>query len=415
MKITQLSDGIYQLSINVENMLFEELWEIPQGASLNSYIVKGEKTAIIDGFCGWDGVPESLYGLLAQMDLLPQDIDYVIVNHMEPDHSGWIESFATLNDHFKIYIGAKGSEIMEAFYGQSDKLVIVKEGDTLDLGGGRVLSFHETPFVHWPDTIVTLDQLSGTLFACDLFGSFGVIQESAIDLDQSPEAMAIYEAETVRYFSNILGAYAGFVDKAIEHLRPLPIQVIAPGHGLVYKNPQTIIEAYSQLASYAKGQAREEITLIWGSMYGMTEKAVMAAKAHIEARGIKLNIHRVPETSWGEILKSVWTSSAVVLAMPTYEYKMFPPMAAVLEELGSKKVTGRAAFRMGSYGWSGGAQKELDDILNRKRMKWHFVEPVEFKGNPTEETMISIRRQLDHLIDHFLLGTGTEAVSEAVL
>lgn len=415
MKINQLSEGIYQLSINVENMLFEELWEIPHGASLNSYVVKGEKTAIVDGFCGWDGVPESLYGLLAQMDLKPQDIDYVIVNHMEPDHSGWIESFATLNDHFKIYIGAKGSEIMEAFYGQSDKMVIVKEGDTLDLGNGRVLSFHETPFVHWPDTIVTFDNLSGTLFACDLFGSFGIINESPFDLDQSPESMAIYADETARYFSNILGSYASFVDKAIAHLNALDIKAIAPGHGLVYKEPKTIIDAYSELASYAKGQAREEITLIWGSMYGMTEKAVLHAAEHINKRGIKLNIHRVPETSWGEILKSVWTSSAVVLAMPTYEYKMFPPMAAVLEEIGSKKATGRVAFRMGSYGWSGGAQKELDEILARKRMKWHLIEPVEFKGNPTEETMAQITKQLDHLIDHFLLTNEAEVFETQVL
>lgn len=415
MKITALNEAIFQLSINVENMLFEELWEIPHGASLNSYVVKGEKTAIIDGFCGWDGVPESLYDLLSQMALKPEDIDYVIINHMEPDHSGWIESFAALNDHFKVYIGAKGAEIMEAFYGQSDKLVIVSEGDTLDLGGGRVLSFHETPFVHWPDTIVTFDQLSGTLFACDLFGSFGVLKDSPFDVDQNEDDRRLYQEETVRYFSNILGSYASFVEKAIVHLDPLDIQMIAPGHGLVYKQPQTIIEMYQELASYAKGSARKEITLIWGSMYGMTEKAVLHAISHIEKRGIKLNVHRVPETSWGEILKSTWTSSAVVLAMPTYEYKMFPPMAAVLEELGSKKVTGRVAFRMGSYGWSGGAQKELDDILTRKRMKWHLIDPVEFKGNPTPATMTTISEQLNDLIDHYLNDNVTESIEEQTL
>lgn len=400
MKITELSQGIFQLSINVENLLFEELWEIPRGASLNSYIVKGEKTAIIDGFCGWDGIPETLYELLSQMDLSPNDIDYVIINHMEPDHSGWIETFSKMNDHFKVVCGEKAAELLEAFYEHTDRVTVVNDETRIDLGAGKMLKFLETPFVHWPDTIVTYEESSETLFACDLFGSFGIIGDSPFNGDQSPESMEVFYEETVRYFSNILGAYSLFVTKAVDKIQSLSLKTIAPGHGLIYNTqPQLILDQYRTLAQYAKNCNTKEVTLIWGSMYGMTEKAVHFLNRIFEEHQIKTHIHRVPETSWGTILKSAWTSKAIVLAMPTYEYKMFPPMCAVLEELGSKKVTERLAFRVGSYGWSGGAQKELDELMIRKKMKWHFIDSVEFKGSPKDEDFTLMREQALKLID----------------
>ena len=117
----------------------------------------------------------------------------------------------------------------------------------------------------------------------------------------------------------------------------------------------------------------------------------------MEAEGVKVHVHRVPESSWGDILASVWTSTGVVLAMPTYEYKMFPPMAAVLDELGKKKVQHRKAFRFGSFGWSGGAQKELDEIMERLKMKWEFLEPLEFKGSPDEDHLTEIRSRCREL------------------
>ena len=142
----------------------------------------------------------------------------------------------------------------------------------------------------------------------------------------------------------------------------------------------------------------EEITILWGSMYGMTEKAVHHAVEVLKGEGIDVNVHRVPETPWGTILASVWTSTGIILAMPTYEYKMFPPMAAILLEMGNKKVFGRKAFRMGSYGWSGGAQRELDVIMGNCRMNWDFIEPVEFKGNAREEDLKLIEERVKELV-----------------
>lgn len=399
MNATKVANNIYQLSINVENILFEGLWEIPNGVSLNSYIIKGEKTAIVDGVCGWDGVPESLFALLDKLNIEPESIEYLIINHMEPDHSGWIEDFKKINSNFKVVCSKKSAELLDAFYGHTDNVICVKDNDTLDLGKGHLLKFVEIPNVHWPDTIATFDTLTGTLFSCDAFGSFGRVTNSNYDDMLSEKEINLYEKEAVRYYSNIVAAFSMPVKKAIEKCSTLPIKIVAPGHGIVWrKNPNKIIDDYSRYASYQKGVAKEEITVIWGSMYGMTEKAVEHVVEVLEKENIKVNVHRVPETSWGTVLASAWTSTGIILAMPTYEYKMFPPMAAVLEELGKKKVFNRKAFRLGSYGWSGGAEKELDEIVNKHRMNWDFLEPVEFKGSPDKNDLDLITDRVKTLV-----------------
>jgi anaerobic nitric oxide reductase flavorubredoxin len=407
MHATQTAKDIYQLSVNVENILFEGLWEIPNGVALNSYIIKGEKTAIVDGVCGWDGVPEQLYGLLDKLDIDPRSIEYLIINHMEPDHSGWIEDFKQIKKDFKVICSKKSAELLDHFYGHTENVVSVSDGDTIDLGRGHVLQFYEIPNVHWPDTMVTFDTLTGTLFTCDAFGSFGKAEESNYDDMLSEEQLAFYEKEAVRYYANIVAAFSAPVKKAIEKCAGLPIKIIAPGHGIVWrKDPARIVEFYSRLAAYGKTPAKEEITVIWGSMYGMTEKAVQRAVKVLAEENIPYHVHRVPETSWGTILASAWTSTGIILAMPTYEYKMFPPVAAVLDEMGKKRIQSRIAFRMGSYGWSGGAQKELEEILAKNRMDWDFIEPVEFRGNASQEDLNNIEDKVRELIRKVRKATG---------
>ncbi len=399
MNVTKVTEDTYLLSVNVEDILFEGLWEIPNGVSLNSYIIKGEKTAIVDGVCGWDGVPESLFALLDKLDIDPKSIEYLIINHMEPDHSGWIEDFKKINPNFKVVCSKKSAELLDAFYDHTENITVATDDYTLDLGNGHVLKFVEIPNVHWPDTIATFDTKTGTLFSCDAFGSFGKVTESNYDDTLSSAEIDFYENEAVRYYSNIVASFSMPVKKAIEKCSKLPIKIIAPGHGIIWrKDPNKIVEDYARYASYQKGPAKEEITLIWGSMYGMTEKAVNHVVKVLEEENIKTNVHRVPEDSWGTVLASAWNSTGIILAMPTYEYKMFPPMAAALEELGKKKVIGRKAFRLGSYGWSGGAQKELDEIMNKYCMNWDFIEPVEFKGSPRDEDLQLIEERVKILV-----------------
>lgn len=399
MRASKVIDNIYQLSVNVEDILFEGIWDIPNGVSINSFIVKGEKTAIIDGVGDWDGVPESLFTMLDELEIDPKSIEYLIINHMEPDHSGWINDFKKINPEVKIVCGKKSAELLEAFYGHTDNIINVGDNDTLDLGNGHVLDFVEVPNVHWPDTIATFHRPTGTLFACDAFGSFGTFQGSNYDDELSPKEIEFYEEEAVRYYANIVASFSHAVNKAIEKCADLPIKIIAPGHGIVWReNPGKIIDDYIRYASYQKGPAKEEITLLWSSMYGMTEKAVNHAIKVLEKEDIKVNVHKLPETEWGTILASAWTSTGIILAMPTYEYKMFPPMAAVLNEMGNKKFQNRKAFRMGSYGWSGGAQRELDKIMDDCRMNWDFIEPVEFKGSAREEDFKLIEERVKELV-----------------
>jgi len=387
MKKVKIADGIYMFTMNVEDILFEGIWEIANGVTLNSYIVQGDKTAIIDGVIGWDGVPETLYKNLAEIGVDPQNIDYLIVNHMEPDHSGWLANFRKIKDDFTIVCTDKAAKLVTSFYGE-DKIRIVKEGDTLDLGKGKVLSFHPVPNVHWPDTMYTYERDTKTLFSCDMFGAFGRFDEHCLDDQMTPEEVEFFETEGIRYYSNVMTTFTPSLRKAIEKAKTLEISTIAPGHGPVYRtNPRKIIDDYIRYSRYAEGAGKNEVAILWGSMYGMTAKAVNHVESILQREGVKYSKLEMPLASESEMVATVFKSAGVIIAAPTYEYKLFPPVAAALNELGRKRITGKVAFRFGSYGWSGGAEKELQEIIERNNMKWDFIASVEFQGAPKEEDL----------------------------
>lgn len=399
MKILKVADGIHMLTMNVEDILFEGIWEIGNGVTLNSYIVQGEKTAIIDGVIGWDGVPETLYKSMEEIGVDPADIDYLIVNHMEPDHSGWIENFRKIKDDFTVICTDKAAKMVSSFYGE-DRIRIVKEGDTLDLGKGKVLSFHPVPNVHWPDTMYTYEKDTKTLFSCDMFGAFGRMVDHYFDDELTPEEIDFFEFEGIRYYSNVMTTFTPSLRKAIEKAREMEINIIAPGHGPVYrKNPQKIMDDYYRFSQYAEGAGKDEVTILWGSMYGMTAKAVDFVERILQREGVKYNKLEMPQESESEMIATVFKSAGVIIAAPTYEYKLFPPVAAALNELGRKKVSGKTAFRFGSYGWSGGAERELAEIMERNRMNWDFLESVEFEGAPRKEDLARIEARVLELIE----------------
>ncbi|MFY9506636.1 MAG: FprA family A-type flavoprotein [Caldicoprobacterales bacterium] len=400
MKKVRISDGIHMLTMNVEDILFEGIWEIANGVTLNSYIVEGEKTAIIDGVIGWDGVPDTLYNSLKEMGVEPERIDYLIVNHMEPDHSGWISSFQKIKDDFTIVCTDKAAKMLGSFYGE-DKIRVVKEGDTLDLGKGKVLSFHPVPNVHWPDTMYTYEMNSKTLFSCDMFGAFGRMGDHIFDDELTKEERDFFEEEGIRYYSNVMTTFTPSLRKAIDKAKELEVKIIAPGHGPVYrKDPQRIIDDYSRYSLYAEGAGKNEVTILWGSMYGMTAKAVAHAETILKREGVKYNKLEMPLESESLMVATVFKSAGIIIAAPTYEYKLFPPVAAALNELGRKKITGKQAFRFGSYGWSGGAEKELKEIMDRNRMNWDFVESVEFEGSPKEEDLKKVEAGILELLEN---------------
>ena len=399
MKIIQVAKDIHMLTMNVDDILFEGIWELANGVTLNSYIVKGEKTAIIDGVIGWDGVPETLYDNLKEIGIAPDDIDYLIVSHMEPDHSGWIESFKKLNDSLTIICTDKAAKLVSSFYGNNVKISVVKEGDTLDLGKGKILSFHPVPNVHWPDTMYTYELSTKTLFSCDMYGAFGKMGEHHFDDEMTNDEIDFFEMEGIRYFSNVMATFTTAVKKAIQKTEEMDINLIAPGHGPLYrKAPEKIIDDYKRFCQYAAGSGKNEISILWGSMYGMTEKAVNFAEIVLKREDIKFYKLKMPLESESEMVATVFKSAGIIIAAPTYEYKMFPPIAAAIDELGRKKISGKAAFRFGSYGCSVCAEKELKEIIERNNMKWDFVETVEFEGSPKAEDLNNIESGVLELI-----------------
>ena len=400
MKSTKIGKNTFQLTVNLESdVLFEGFWKIPHGVSINRYIIKGDKIELIDGVSGWDNVPENLYTLMKDAKVGPEEIDYLIINHMEPDHSGWIESFTKINPEVQILCSTKAKSLLESFYNHVDNITCVGDGDSLDLGKGHLLEFYDIPNIHWPDTMAELDKGTGILYTCDAYGSFGKITSSIYRDEITKEEEVMFDRETKRYYSNVLASFPQAVKKANDKFGGLPIEMIAPGHGLIWKEPQKIMDIYQGFADCQSKPKGNEITLIWGSMYGMTEKAVNHVIDRLKKEDIILNVHQVPQDDWGSILASVLSSKGIILAMPTYEYKMYPPMASILEELGKKRMSNKKALHFGSYGWSGGAKKELDEIIARNRMNWEFVDNIEFMGSPNDEDLTKINEGINQFLE----------------
>jgi len=398
MNIKEIKKDIFMLSMDIDDMLFESMWELPKGVSLNSFIIKGKKTAIVDGLIGWEGTPETLYQELSKLDINPEDIDVVVINHMEPDHSGWLEDFKKINDHFTIYTSQKSVDLLDAFYDHQLNIEVVKEGDTLDLGQGKSLSFYPIPNVHWPETMMTLEHSSKVLMTCDMFGAFGQLKDQCFYEDMSKEDQEDFKLEITRYFSNVLATFSTMVDRANQKAKQLDVDIIAPGHGPLYKNPSNIIDIFDHHCQFAKGYGKNKITILWGSMYGMTEMAVKHLQAFLSKQDIEVKSIHLPYDSESDALTNVFDSAGVILAAPTYEYKLFPPMVHALDELGRKRVTNKEVFRFGSFGWSGGAEKELNHLMEHHKMKWNFLENVEFKGKPGENDFKQIEERAMQLI-----------------
>jgi flavorubredoxin len=393
MKTQAITDYIHCIHLDIQTTdLFEGIWPIPQGVSLNCYLVKGEKTAFIDLFKDWNGAAKEAEETLAATGMGFSEIDYLILNHLEPDHTGWLREFREKNPKAEIISTAKGIELVKSFYKIDTGLRAVKDGDTLDLGAGKVLKFFEAPNVHWPETMITWEPQSGVLFSCDAFGSFGALGEKVFDDEYSQEEHAFFESETLRYYANIVSSFSVFVERAIQKISTLDIRCVAPSHGIVWrKKPEVIIRRYSRYASYAKGETEKEIAVIWGSMYGNTKAGVDAVIRGIEAEGVPYTCRRVPDENVSWVLTDAYKSSALVLAMPTYEYAMFPPMAYILDIFRRKHIFGKKVLRIGSWGWAGGAKKDYEAVITS--LKWESLESVEWPGYPDSATLALLEEQ----------------------
>ncbi len=373
----EIKPGIYWAGVNDRSTeLFEGLWPITDvGVSYNSYIIADEKVAVIDLVKGI-----KTDDFLSQVEEIAEvtDIDYVVINHMEPDHTGIIKVFLRIVPNITFVGTEKTKEMLRDYYQIESNFLVVKSGDRLELGK-HTLVFYEAPFVHWPETMVTWEEQSKILFSCDAFGGFGALRGSIFDDEY--DDLGFYIEESLRYYANIVAKFSRFVLKAIEALKDLEIEIIAPSHGLIWRNPVKIIELYRKWAKYASEPPEKGITVIYGSMYGNTEKMMNAVTQGASKSGLPIQVFDVARTDVSYILPYLWKYQGVIIGAPTYETKLFPPMTYVLTMAEYKRIFNRKVARFGSYGWSGGAQRDLESRI--ERLKWELTEVFEFQGGPT--------------------------------
>ena len=378
----KIKEHIYWIGVNDHTTdLFEGLWPITrEGVSYNSYLVDDQKKAIID--LANECAAENILDQIRQVTD-PAGLDYIILNHLEPDHSGALRGLLHTAENAVILTSERGRQMLDAFYGLGGKARVVADGETLSLGK-TTLQFLSTPNVHWPETMMTYAVDEQILFSCDAFGGYGALHGAIFDEDY--DDLAFYRREALRYYVNIVATFSRPVLRAIEKLANLPVQVIAPSHGLVWRQPQQIIALYQQWANLAFEPAPAGITLLYGSMYGNTERMMNAVAQGISHEHVPLNILNVNRVHVSYILPYLWTQRGVMVGAPTYEGALFPPMAQVLEMAGIKRITGKMVARFGSYGWKGGgAGKHFEQLISP--LKWELQGTFEFNGGPTRDDL----------------------------
>ncbi len=381
----EIRPGIFWTGINDRSTeMFEGLWPIShQGVSYNAYLIRDEKNALID--LSKEFFTDDFVHQLSQI-IDPADIDYVIVNHMEPDHSGALTRIRELAPNAKFLGMRKAIQMIEDFYGITDNVEVLSSGQTLSLGK-HTLQFIYTPLVHWPETMVTYDMTEKVLFSCDAFGSYGALDGAIFDDDCTD--LHYYEVEALRYYTNIIAAFSKHVTSAIEKLKDIEIEIVAPSHGLIWrKNPKRIIELYQQWAKYGSEPAEAGVTILYGSMYRNTELAMNYAAEAVAHEGVPVDVFDVGNTHPSFLLPSLWTKHGVLIAAPTYERVMFPPMVNVLNIATLKAVNNKVAGYMGSFAWSGGAKAEFDRFA--EQMQWQVLGTHEFVGSAKEADITAI-------------------------
>lgn len=355
----KISDKIYYVGVNDDDkVLFEGLWPIPMGVSYNSYVVVDEKIALIDTVEG--GFEEEFLSNIAEA-IGDRKIDYLVVNHMEPDHSSLISYMQDRYPGLKIVANAKTVPMLKGYYGvHEDDVLVMPEGGELSLGTST-LKFYMTPMVHWPETMVTWFEEEGTLFSGDAFGTFGSIDENVIDEEGTFEQ---FNDEMTRYYACIVGKYGVPVQTALKKLGGFPIKRICSTHGPVWeRNISAVVALYDKMSRY---EVERGVCIVYGSMYGNTAAAADALAMELDALGVPYAIHDLAGNNAGELglsgaLRDVFRYDTIVVGSPTYNNGIYPPVETFMKALQARLIKGRRFYAFGSYTWAGASVRLLNE------------------------------------------------------
>ena len=332
-----------------------------RGTTYNAYLIVDEKIALVDSvYRPFAGEMIDRVGKIID----PSKIDYIIANHVEPDHSSAISDVLKLAPQAKVVGTARCREGLEKYYFGNWDFQVVKTGDEIDLGERR-LKFLEAPMLHWPDSMFTYLEKDALLLPNDAFGQHLATSKRFDDeVDQT-----ILMEEAAKYYANILWPLSQLVLRKIEEVQRmgLKIDVIAPSHGIIWRrNPTKIVEAYLR---WAKGEAAERVLVVYDTMWGSTEKMAMAIVEGIKSEGVEAMVLRLPYSDRGDIIKELLGAKGIMVGSSTINNSVLPTMSPFLEEMIGLKPKNKIAAVFGSYGWGGGAAKTIEERLKTAGME----------------------------------------------
>lgn len=373
-KVPQIKKDVYYVGANDRKKhLFENLWPLESGVSYNSYLITDEKTALIDT------VDANVIGDFLDkvtVTLAGRKLDYLVVNHMEPDHCSGIRFVKQLFPDVTIVGNKKTFEMLRNYFGIDSGLHEVKEGDELQLGS-RSLKFYFAPMVHWPEVMMAYDTKDNTLFSADAFGSFGTLDGGITDEELN---LAFYEDEIIRYYSNIVGKFGSPVQQILRKFDGLTVKMIAATHGPIYKKQENIAKLVKLYDGMSKYETAPGAVVAYASMYGNTEAMAELVARELSENGIRdIRVYDVSKTHASYIIRDIFKYRGLVLGSPTYNMELHPNMETLVSKLEHMGIKNHVYGSFGSFTWAGKAAKKLEEFGGR--MGWDVVAPsVEEKG-----------------------------------
>lgn len=378
-----IKDDIFLIGFNDRRTrLFENLWPMPDGVSYNCYVVRDEKCALID-------TAHAAMGdiLLSSVETILGDrkLDYLVINHMEPDHSGAICEIVSRYPEVKILGNKRTFDILASYFGSVADLQEVADGETLSLGK-HTLQFHMTPWVHWPETMMTYETGEKMLFSGDAFGMFGAPDGGVFD-DQV-DFNARLEGEMRRYYSNIVAKYGTMVQKALTKISPLTVNMICPVHGFVWReNPAKVVGLYDKW-SRCEGDPGA-VMIVYGTLYGFTAQIADYIARLLAAEGVKdIRVYDSSKTHLSFLLSEAWRCGTLVLGSCAYNTQMFPAMDEFTRKLSFIGLKNRRLAFFGEYSWNGGGVRNLNAWYEAGKECYELVcAPVEIHGRPDDQKL----------------------------
>ncbi len=368
----EIKKGIYWIGVNDRRThIFENYWPLPKGVAYNSYVIIDEKVVVLDTVerSHMDQYLESLEAVLQG-----RKVDYLIINHVEPDHTGSIKALLSQYPETTVVGNAKTFPMLRNYYGIEQNLLEVKEGDTLNIGA-RTLTFAMAPMLHWPETMVTYLPGDNVLFSADIFGAFGTLDggifDDQVDLDY-------LEEEISRYYSNIVGKYGVPAQTALRKLGSLPIDMICALHGPIWRTH--IADILAKYDKWSKYETDEGVVIAFSSMYGHTEQMADCIGRFLAEMGIKkIRIHDTSKTHPSYIINDIFRYKGVILGSSAYNGGIFPTMETLLNELENMCIKNHYLAYFANKTWGGGALPCFKAFA--EKIKWEVVaEPNEATG-----------------------------------